>query len=83
MVNIISNELVEKTLNLIRDSEELGAGSCSAIDECYTDDELREVIVDELTLNPLATAKDVFDSLLEIERIRVERENEIDSFLSW
>ena len=29
----------------VRTDEKVGVGSCSVIDECYTDDELREALV--------------------------------------
>ena len=73
----ISNELVEKAFNLIRNSEELGRGSCSSIDECFTDDELRKAIVGEIIENPTANAKDIFDSILEFENIRNSYERDI------
>lgn len=35
---------IQETFNLIRNSETFGEGSCTTIDECYTDSELLEDI---------------------------------------
>lgn len=40
--------MVEAIFNALRADENLGRGSCSSLDECITDDELKADIIEEL-----------------------------------
>ena len=51
----------------IRNSVSLGTGSCSTVDECLTDEELRE------ELREFDTFKEAWDFLIECEEIHWER----------
>jgi hypothetical protein len=72
------SQLVEDCLKRIRTSEELGEGSCSSVDECQTDDELREEILEEIEL--LGDNATVFQNILKMDNdimdIMRERESE-------
>jgi Arc/MetJ family transcription regulator len=75
------SQLVEDCLKRIRTSEELGEGSCSSVDECQTDDELREEILEEIELlGDNATVETVFQNILKMDNdimdIMRERESE-------
>lgn len=76
--------IVNEVFKMIRESEELGEGSMSTFDECYTDEELLEDLREHCSDLPVTTtAKDVFKFYLQIEGIRKERDNEVDSLMSW
>lgn len=69
-------EKIEQAFNLVRESEELGRGSCSTVDECFSDEELIEDIEEYFEDTPFETAQDYFKFSLRVENIRSERENE-------
>lgn len=56
----------------VRADPRIGRGSCSSIDECYTDEEIIEVIRAE----PLLTKDQVLSHFFQVEGLRVEQMNE-------
>lgn len=63
----MNSQLIMDALKRIRESEELGAGSCSVIDECREDSEVIEEILDVLAEKPLATVEEIFQDVLSWE----------------
>lgn len=74
--------MIEQIIKVVRESEELGEGSCSYIDECFNDVELTEEITETIEAleagNIIATVKSVFDELLRIEKLRFEHDREME-----
>ncbi len=70
--------MIEKTLKLIRESEELGLNSCSSVDECMTDHELLDDIQTFFDAEPNVDIpnkrpEDYFNWMCELEKIFWER----------
>lgn len=62
-------------INAVRRDEKVGVGSCSVIDECYTDDELR----DALTRDGIRGKVESVRWARRIDRMYREREREARS----
>ena len=56
-------------VNAIRTHEKVGRGTCTTIDECYSDEELRTVLEED----EVKSTEDVIRWALEIEGIRIEQ----------
>jgi hypothetical protein len=71
--------IAKEAFDLIRNSEELGRGSCSTYDECYSDEELMEDLEEHISDMEVEhdTPQKVFEFYLMIEGIRSEREREM------
>lgn len=65
-------ETAEAAFKRIRESTELGPGSCSGIDECYEDSELMEEIYEVLEGKPDATPEEIFQDILDTDRACME-----------
>ena len=60
-------------INAVRTDEKVGVGSCSVIDECYTDDELRDALVRDGIKGKIESVR----WARKIDRMYREREREI------
>lgn len=65
---------IRETFNLIKNSEEFGKGSCSTIDECWTDGELMQNIESYFKVFPEETPQDYFNFQLDLEAERNSRD---------
>lgn len=59
-------------INAVRTDDKVGVGSCSVIDECYTDDELREALVRDGIKGKIESVR----RARRVERMYRERERE-------
>lgn len=66
--------LVERILEALRADPVVGRGTCSMIDECRSDDELRLEIRENLADGSVKTVADAIDLERQIQRVFIERE---------
>jgi hypothetical protein len=79
-------EVVEAALRMIRESAEIGVGTCSIQDECSTDDELREELAEDYDEGSLeqydfTTAEGLVAWQVELNQIFWGRQREADSMM--
>jgi len=48
-IELVSEALLGKLVEAVRTHPTLGRGTCSTLDECYNDKDLKQLIVDRLT----------------------------------
>ena len=73
------DSLTIEVFDAIRNSETLGRGSCSTIDECYSDTELKQQIFEYLVDNTYTDAKTAIAFYERIEAVHAER----DAMCEW
>lgn len=66
-------------IKAVRENKKIGAGSCSTIDECYVDAELRALITETMEGHPFMSIKGVVKRLIAGERVRNDYEADIRS----
>lgn len=71
------SEVVKKMIAAIRADKRVGRGTCSCIDEAYSDDELAEAITKSTTVT---TVKKAVAWARKVDRMFREREREYESY---
>lgn len=66
-------------INAVRTDEKVGVGSCSVIDECYTDDELRAALVQDGIRGKIESVR----WARKINSQFWERERELQAEMDW
>lgn len=66
--------MLDEIFQAIRKSELLGKGSCSSVDECHTDAELKETIAEGLASGTYKTVQGALDWFVYLESVFWERQ---------
>jgi hypothetical protein len=69
----LNNTLADEIFTAIRSHELLGKGSCSSVDECMTDDELRADIARSIESGSYRSVQEAIDIAIYIETVFWER----------
>jgi hypothetical protein len=72
------DSLTGEIFEAIRNDSEIGRGTCSTVDECESDEELRQRIFNDLTEGTYVDVKSALKWEKMIEGIRREREDSED-----
>lgn len=71
--------LIEAAFKAVREDRHIGRGSCSSVDECMTDEELKAEIVRLIAGVKYPSATQVLREMWGVERVRLEYARDIES----
>ncbi len=67
---MINKGTMENAIRRIRQSDEVGEGSCTDIDECYSDEELAELITELMENKDNPAVEEIFQEIVGMQELR-------------